>query len=156
MDRLGTGAGASSFQSIFPLYRPASLDGTGFWNSAHNGLSRGFVGSWHIRFHCAALGSRWSDLQGPGLGYFLRRRDSHFPLIAVGATILVHLPAFVDFSLQIQVVTLTFVALLALGLAQSQAKPIWLNCNSTAQFGDRPLLCRILMEIGQLRGLSNN
>jgi hypothetical protein len=40
-------------------------------------------------------------------------------MVAAAATFIVFLHAFVDFSLQMQAVTLTWVALLAAGVAQS-------------------------------------
>jgi hypothetical protein len=50
----------------------------------------------------------------------LRRRDSHFPLIALSATVLVGLHGFVDFSLQIQGVAISYIALMGMGVAQSR------------------------------------
>ena len=119
-DHLWTGAGAGAFQSVFPLYRPDSLDGTGFWNRAHNDylevlLGVGALGLAAMLFMTGSLAYRALR------GVFARRRDSHFALIAVAATVLVGLHAFVDFSLRIQGVTLTYVALLAMGVAQSRS-----------------------------------
>ena len=52
-------------------------------------------------------------------GLFVRRRDQLFPLVAVGATVLVALHALVDFSLQIPAVAVTYAALLGIGVAQA-------------------------------------
>ena len=56
-------------------------------------------------------------------GVFVRRRDQLFPLVAVGATVLVALHALVDFSLQIPAVAVTYAALLGIGVAQSTPTP---------------------------------
>ena len=54
-------------------------------------------------------------------GAINRQRDSIAPVVATAATLLVGVHALVDFSLQIEAVTLTFMALLGAGLAQSQS-----------------------------------
>jgi O-antigen ligase len=118
-DHLWTGSGAGTFQSIFPLYRPASLDKTGFWSSAHSDyldslVGLGVPGFGALLFILANLAYRTLK------GVRARRRDSHFALIALSATVLVGLHGFVDFSLQIQGVTTTYIALMGMGVAQSQ------------------------------------
>ena len=52
-------------------------------------------------------------------GLLVRRRNQVFPLVAVGATVLVGLHALVDFSLQIPAVAVTFATLLGIGVAQA-------------------------------------
>jgi O-antigen ligase len=52
-------------------------------------------------------------------GAFVRRRDRLFPLVAVGATVLVALHALVDFGLQIPAVAVTYAALFGIGVAQA-------------------------------------
>lgn len=120
LDHLWTGAGAGTFQSIFPLYRPASLDATGFWSSSHSDYIDAVVGLGIPGF--GALLLTLGHLAYRSLkGVMERRRDSHFALIGLSATILVGLHGFVDFSLQIQGVAITFIALLGMGVAQSQS-----------------------------------
>jgi O-antigen ligase len=119
-DHLWTGAGAGSFQSIFPLYRPESLGASGFWNNAHQDyfeilLGLGLPGFLALVVMLASLTYRVLR------GVFARRRDSHFASLALASTVLVGLHALGDFSLQIQGVALTYIALLALGVAQSQS-----------------------------------
>jgi O-antigen ligase len=119
-DHLLTGSGAGTFQSIFPLYRPASLDKTGFWSSAHSDyldslVGLGVPGFGALLFILATLAYRTLR------GVMARRRDSHYALIALSATVLVGLHAFVDFSLQIQGVVTTYIALMGVGVAQSQS-----------------------------------
>ena len=52
-------------------------------------------------------------------GVFVRRRNRIYPLLAVGATVLVGFHAVFDFSLQIPAIAFTYAALLGLGVAQS-------------------------------------
>ena len=49
------------------------------------------------------------------------------PRVATSVAILVGVQALVDFSLQIQAVTLTFMALLGAGVAQSESSRLALN-----------------------------
>jgi hypothetical protein len=49
-----------------------------------------------------------------------RRRDATIPAIAASVSVLVGINAFVDFSLQIQAVTLTYMAVLGAGAAQAR------------------------------------
>lgn len=53
-------------------------------------------------------------------GCLVRRRNAIFPLLGMGATVLVAAHSLVDFSLQIPAVALIFVTLLAIGVAQSE------------------------------------
>jgi hypothetical protein len=53
------------------------------------------------------------------VGALERKRDSAAPIAAATASVIVALHAFIDFSIQLQGVTLTFAALLGAGTAQS-------------------------------------
>jgi O-antigen ligase len=122
-DHLWTGSGGGTFQSIFPLYRPDEIGPGGFWNRAHNDyaealLCLGLPGFLFLSFILLSL--NWRALSG----VFQRRRDSHFSMIAIAATILVAVHASVEFSLQIQGVTLTYASLLAMGVAQAESNRI--------------------------------
>jgi hypothetical protein len=55
------------------------------------------------------------------LGAINRQRDSIAPIVATAAALLVGVHALVDFSLQIEAVALTFMALLGAGVAQSES-----------------------------------
>ena len=57
-------------------------------------------------------------------GAFERRRDAIVCCVTIGVASLIAVNAFVDFSLQIQAVTLTFMAILGAGVAQSQSSQI--------------------------------
>jgi O-antigen ligase len=52
-------------------------------------------------------------------GVLVRKRNRTYPMLAVGAVILVGVHSIFDFSLQIPAIAVTFVAILGLGVAQS-------------------------------------
>jgi O-antigen ligase len=113
---LGFGYGA--FADVFPMYRNQSISANGVWDMAHNtyletlqGLGMLFGGAL-----IAAVGLLvWRCLRGA----VNRHRDATPALIAAGASLLVGAHALVDFSLQIDAVALTFMAILGAGVAQS-------------------------------------
>ncbi len=118
LDRLWLGTGYGTFADIFPAYRDATISGFGrIWDKAHNTyvevlLGLGFPG---VMLLIAALltllGQAISAVRGD-------RGYGPAALTACAVTLLVGLHALVDFSLQIQAVTLTYVALLGLGVSQ--------------------------------------
>ncbi len=52
-------------------------------------------------------------------GVFQRRRNRTYPMLAVGASVLVGVHSIFDFSLQMPAIALTYVAILGLGVAQA-------------------------------------
>jgi len=115
-DRPWLGHGYGSFQPAFETYRDERFPL--FVDKAHNTYLE----------HAAELGlpATMALYLGPLLlvafclaGFFRRRRDRAYSLIAVSATILVGVHAVFDFSLQIPAVAVTFAALLGLGSAQA-------------------------------------
>jgi O-antigen ligase len=117
------GFGDGTFQEIFPMYRDNTLDFLGFWDKAHNSyleLLQGLGVPVALLLLAAIV-----QLAGRCVFAALTRRNSvTAPLAASAATVLVGLHAFVDFSLQIQAVALTWVALLGAGTAQSWSSKI--------------------------------
>jgi O-antigen ligase len=116
-----TGHGYGTFADVFPFYRDRSLAVQGTWAEAHNtylevfqGLGMVFGGLLVASVVVLVLGC----LGGPS------RRQEHVtaPRVAVAAAVLVGVHALVDFSLQIQAVTLTFMAILGAGVGQSQGR----------------------------------
>ncbi len=112
------GFGYGTFQDVFPMYREGSVGLFNVWDKAHNSYLEIFQGLGFV------FGSAF--LAGIGLLVFrcaqaavLRRRTSTVPIIAVSASVLLGVHAFVDFSLQIQSITLIWSALLGAGVAQS-------------------------------------
>jgi O-antigen ligase len=123
LDRPWLGWGYGTFVDVFPMYRDGSITGSGTWSQAHNtyleaaqglGIVFGsiFVGLVALlAFRCLR-------------GAVSRRENAMMPLIAVCAAILVGAHALVDFSLQIQAVALTIVALLGAGIAQAESSRV--------------------------------
>ena len=115
---LGFGYGA--FADVFPMYRDQSISPFGVWDLAHNTYLEVFVGL-GVVFGSAligALGLIWGKCL---FGAARRWRNATAPIVAsaVGLTVGVH--ALTDFSLQMEGVSVTFMALLGAGLAQSES-----------------------------------
>ncbi|MBB4200566.1 O-antigen ligase [Rhodoblastus sphagnicola] len=113
-----TGFGWGTFRQVFPMYRDSTLDPFPIWDLAHNTYLELFQG----------LGIPMAGLFLLAILYLLgrcvhasltRKTSATAPLVAVAVTVLVGLHAFVDFSLQMQAIALTWTALLAAGVAQS-------------------------------------
>lgn len=112
------GFGYGTFQDVFPLYRDTSVGLSGGWYKAHNSYLELFQGI-GLAFGSAFLAGIglliWRCLQAA----ILRRQNSTVPIVAVAASVLLAMHAFVDFSLQIQSITLIWSAILGAGVAQS-------------------------------------
>jgi O-antigen ligase len=113
------GYGYGTFADIFPMFRDRSIDVFGIWNQAHNTYLEAFQGLGLI-FGSMLVASvvllAWKCCKGA-----IARQQITVPCIAAGVAFLVGVHALVDFSLQIQAVTLTFMAILGAGVAQSMS-----------------------------------
>jgi O-antigen ligase len=113
-----TGLGWGTFRQAFPMYRGTEIDPRIVYDLAHNTYLELFQGLGIP----AALLVLFGILVFVGHcfhGCVTRRHSATAPLVAVAATTLVALHALVDFSLQMQSITLTWVAILATGVSQS-------------------------------------
>jgi O-antigen ligase len=113
-----SGFGYGAFAETFPLYRDATLSPVGVWEMAHNAylelaLGLGLVAAAALLIALGLLARRCF------LGALNRNRNPEAPLIATSACALIGVNALVDYSVQIEGVTLTFMTLLGLGVAQS-------------------------------------
>lgn len=118
LDRLWLGTGYGTFGDAFPAYRDATISGFGrVWDMAHNTYVELFLGLGSpgavllilavvVPLAQTVIAVRGNRGYGPAV------------LTACAVSLLVGLHALVDFSLQIQAVTLTYVALLGLGVSQ--------------------------------------
>lgn len=110
------GLGLGSYQTAYPLYADQTLHF--IIDRAHNDyleLAAGWGLPAAILWWAAVL---W--LAGLCLrGYFIRRRNRVFPLLAVGATLVVGLHAIFDFSLQMPAIAFTYATILGLGVGQA-------------------------------------
>jgi O-antigen ligase len=119
-----TGFGYGTFKNVFPMYRDNSVSPFGIWDRAHNTyleILQGLGIPFSALFLCALL------LLSARCAYGALKRQSSAtpPMVATSATIIVALHSFVDFSMQIQAVALTWTALLGAGVAQSWSVRTW-------------------------------
>ncbi len=113
---LGYGYGA--FADAFPMVRDGSLDIRYVWDKAHNSWLETLHGLGipaGLAFIFCISGIVWKILRGARA----RHRAIEVPAVAVASAALIASHACVDFSLQLQAITLHFAALLGAGLAQS-------------------------------------
>jgi O-antigen ligase len=118
LDTPWKGFGYGTFEYVFPMYRDNSLSLTGVWDKAHNTYLEIFQG---LGIPGGALFFVMLLILTVRVGRaaLIRRSSATAALVAVSATVIVALHSFVDFSMQIQAVALTWTALLGAGVAQS-------------------------------------
>jgi O-antigen ligase len=117
-DHAWLGSGYGTFQDVFPLYRSVPAPDSLVFAKAHNDYLELFLGL-GIPGALLFLFALFLILKRCLRGYLERHRDSVFPLIAIGATVLVFVHSFVDFSLQVEAISMCFAMLLGIGAAQS-------------------------------------
>ncbi len=112
------GLGLGTFERAYPMYAdrmfPFVMD------KAHNDYLEFAAGIglpaaiawWTAIGWCAFLCLR---------GVFVRRRNRIYPMVAIGATVLIAVHSMFDFSLQIPAVALTYSVIMGLGLAQASS-----------------------------------
>lgn len=113
------GWGYGTFHNVFPLYRDDTIPiSSGKWLEAHNSYLEALLGlgipAATLLFF--ALGSLiWRCFRGA----LTRRRNQTPPQVACGAALIVGFHSLVDFSVQLQGITIPFAALLGAGVAQA-------------------------------------
>lgn len=117
------GYGYGTFADVFPIFRDRSVDTSGVWLMAHNTYLEVFQGL-GVLFGAMLVVSVALLMLRCILGARRRKLQATFPYIAGSVGCLVAANALVDFSLQIQAVTLTFVAVLGAGIAQSESSQL--------------------------------
>jgi hypothetical protein len=119
------GYGYGTFIDVFPMFRDQSISVQGHWEFAHNTYLEVFQGLGLVfgsmLISCVIL-CILKCVKGA-----INRQDSMTPRVATSVAILVGVQALVDFSLEMQAVTLTFMALLGAGVAQSESSRLALN-----------------------------
>lgn len=114
------GFGYGTFADVFPMYRDRSISVAGVWDKAHDTYLEVFQG----------LGLIFGTMLLAALAYLVyrcvigasKRRQSATPaIVASAAALLAAVHALVDFSLQMQAVTLTLMTLIGAGFAQSMS-----------------------------------
>ncbi|MEQ9590700.1 MAG: O-antigen ligase family protein [Parvibaculaceae bacterium] len=112
------GSGLGSFPQLFPLYRDTEVLRDKYVTKAHNtylenALELGLPAAFCLTLAIGSLA--WQCWRG----ILTRSRDRHLPAIGLTASVLVGLHSLVDFSLQIPAVTVAYMFLLGIGVAQS-------------------------------------
>jgi O-antigen ligase len=120
------GHGYGTFADVFPMYRDRSVSIQDAWAQAHDTYVEIFQGL-GVVFGSMLLVSMLLLVIRCAKGATVRKTDATVPRVAVASACLVGVHALVDFSLQIQAVALTFVALLGAGFAQSESSRCALN-----------------------------
>ena len=100
------------------MYRDNSIGNVGVWDMAHNSYLEVWLGLGLVfgTLLMAALGALVAQCF---VGAIKRRRDATPAIVAAACALVVAVHALVDFSLQIEAVTLTFMGLLGAGVAES-------------------------------------
>ncbi len=113
------GHGYGTFADVFPIYRDRSVSVYGTWEQAHDTYLEIFQGL-GLMFGSVLLMSVILLVLRCLRGAMRGRENATAPRVAAAAAVLVGVHALVDFSLQIQAVTLTFAAILGAGVAQTE------------------------------------
>jgi O-antigen ligase len=120
------GYGYGTFADVFPMFRDRSIGTYGVWEQAHNTYLEIFQ-ELGLVFGSMLLASVvllvWKCLKG----VISRRKGAMVCCVATAVALLVGAHALVDFSLQIQAVALTFMAILGAGVAQSKSSRLALH-----------------------------
>jgi O-antigen ligase len=120
------GYGYGTFADVFPLYRDHSIGVQGAWDQAHNTYLEVFQGLGLV-FGALLVASVVLLVLRCVNGALTRKEHRVVPRVAVAAACLVGAHSMVDFSLQIQAIALTFIAVLAGGVAQSTSSRLALE-----------------------------
>jgi hypothetical protein len=107
------------------MFRDRSIDVYDIWQQAHNSYLEVFQGLGLI-FGSMLVASVVLLVWKCGKGAIARQQIT-VPCIAIGVAFLVGVHSLVDFSLQMQAVALTFMAILGAGVAQSMSSQLALN-----------------------------
>jgi O-antigen ligase len=114
------GYGYGTFADVFPMFRDRSLNVQGIWEQAHDTYLEMFQGL-GLLFGSMLVASVALLVRACFIGARTRQQGMMVPCVATAVACLIGLHALVDFSLQMQAVTLTFMAVLGAGVAQSKS-----------------------------------
>jgi O-antigen ligase len=112
------GFGYGTFRDVFPLYRDGSISSAGTWAQAHDTYVEALQGL-GVVFGAMLIGVLVLLTLRCVRGALERREHAMVPSVAGSVACLVGINAAVDFSLQMQAVALTFMAVLGAGVSQA-------------------------------------
>jgi O-antigen ligase len=114
------GYGYGTFVDVFPMFRDQSVSTFGRWDMAHNTYLEVFQGL-GLLFGSMLVASVILLVLRCVKGAMTRQENEMIPCVAVSVAFLLGVHSLVDFSLQMQAIAVTFMALVGLGVAQSES-----------------------------------
>jgi O-antigen ligase len=119
------GYGYGTFVDVFPMFRDQSIGTFGQWPAAHDTYLEAIQGLGLIfgpMLVATVAVLVWRCVKGAAT----RQMNETLPCVAAGVAFLLGAHALVDFTLQLQAIAITFMALLGAGVAQSQSSRLTL------------------------------
>jgi O-antigen ligase len=119
------GYGYGTFVDVFPMFRDQSVGTFGQWTAAHDTYLEAFQGLGLIfgpMLVATVAVLVWYCVKGAAT----RQMNETLPGVAAGVAFLLGVHALVDFTLQLQAIAITFMALLGAGVAQSESSRLTL------------------------------
>jgi O-antigen ligase len=120
------GYGYGTFADVFPMFRDQSVSTFDKWQMAHNTYLEVFQGL-GLLFGAMLVASVVLLVLRCVKGAMTRKLNETSPCVAASVALLLGLHSLVDFSLQIQAIAITFMALLGTGVAQSESSRLMLK-----------------------------
>jgi O-antigen ligase len=120
------GYGYGTFADVFPMFRDQSVSTSGMWQMAHDTYLEVFQGL-GLLFGSMLVASVVLLALRCIKGATTRQQNEMMPCVAASVAFLLGVHALVDFSLQMQAVAITFMALLGAGVAQSESSRVTLE-----------------------------
>ena len=120
------GYGYGTFADVFPMFRDQSVSSWGQWQLAHNTYLEVLQGL-GLLFGSMLVASVVLLVLRCVKGATRRQVNETLPCVAASVAFLLGVHTLVDFSLQIQAIAITFMALLGAGVAQSDSSRLTLE-----------------------------
>jgi O-antigen ligase len=120
------GYGYGTFADVFPMFRDQSVSTWGKWEMAHNTYLEVFQGLGLV-FGSLLVASVVLLVLRCVKGAMTRQTNETVPCVAASVAFLLGVHVLVDFSLQMQAIAITFMALLGAGVAQSESSRLVLE-----------------------------
>jgi O-antigen ligase len=120
------GYGYGTFADVFPMFRDQSVSTWGKWSMAHNTYLEVFQGL-GLLFGSMLVASVVVLVLRCVKGATTRQMNETVPCVAASVAFLLGVHSLVDFSLQMQAIAITFMALLGAGVAQSESSRLKLG-----------------------------
>ena len=120
------GYGYGTFADVFPMFRDQSVSTWGKWQMAHNTYLEVFQGL-GLLFGSMLIASVVLLVLRCVKGAMTRQMNETLPCAAVSVAFLLGVHSLIDFSLQMQAIAITFMALLGAGVAQSESSRLMLG-----------------------------